>query len=52
MSDSDLGCRSLEIIDARSNISTLANIVHGSVSNENIEDILKEQKDSLIKEMR
>jgi len=50
VSDSDWGCSSPEVSEGRtdvhSNASILANIVHGSVSNENVGDTLKEQKDS------
>ena len=44
MSNSDLECPSPEVSDACSDVSILANIVHGSVSNGNVGDTLKEQK--------
>jgi len=44
MSNSDLECSSPEVSGARSDVSILANIVHGSVSNGNVGDTLKEQK--------
>jgi hypothetical protein len=46
MSNSDLEYSSSEVSDARSDVSILANIVHGSVSNEKCRRYTQRVKDS------